>query len=148
MKKGFAETVKLADIRSMWSDTLGNAIARSSEPTMLRKGLLFIKVKNSVWMQELALLKEELMAALNRKLSREEVLDMRFKIGEIAKPEDAPKPKRPPRHKKIDLPPEVEAEIEERLKDVTSPEIKHAMKNLMARGYMEESEQDTKPTEQ
>ena len=45
-------------IPAVWSDVVGREVARRTRPGTFRKGILFVKVSSSTWMQELEFLKE------------------------------------------------------------------------------------------
>ena len=141
LKRGLSSPVKQHDVREVWESAVGKDIARNAKPAMLKKGMLYVHVKNSTWMQELSLLKENLIEAINSKLGREDVVEMRFKITEFSELKPETEKKRSAKEK-LDLPSKVEQEIEDRVKHIEDPEIKRAMKNLMARGFLVDKEKD------
>ncbi|HLA27515.1 MAG TPA: DUF721 domain-containing protein [Syntrophales bacterium] len=87
-----AEDRHLADV---WEKAVGPQIASQSRPGNLRKGILFVKVSSSVWMQQLHFLKEEIVSKLNV-LEKAPIKDIRFSIGQLPSPgkgeEQAPQP--------------------------------------------------------
>jgi len=44
-----------------WKPTVGELLAEKSQPCKYENGVLFVKVKNNVWMQELILLKTSII---------------------------------------------------------------------------------------
>ena len=65
-----------------WSDAVGPAIARRAEPVRLRGRTLVVAVSSAPWMQELALLKRNIVAALNACLPRPLVDDLHLVLTE------------------------------------------------------------------
>jgi predicted nucleic acid-binding Zn ribbon protein len=60
----------------VWSDAVGAGIARRAEPVRLRGRTLVVAVSSAPWMQELSLLKRNIVAALNDRLPRPLVEDL------------------------------------------------------------------------
>jgi predicted nucleic acid-binding Zn ribbon protein len=48
-----------------WEAVVGEAIAQHARASSIRDGVLFVEVDSSVWMQELALLRERIAERLN-----------------------------------------------------------------------------------
>ena len=51
-----------------WEEVVGEAIAQHARSVEIRNGVLFVEVDSSVWMQELGLLRESIVARLNAHL--------------------------------------------------------------------------------
>jgi len=66
----------------VWSDAVGAAIARRAEPVRLRGRTLVVAVSSAPWMQELTLLKRNVVAALNERLPRPLVDDLYLVLTE------------------------------------------------------------------
>lgn len=76
-----------------WEKAVGPQIASQSRPEHLRREILLVKVANSVWMQQLHFLKEEIIGKVNTVLGKTSVKDIRFLIGQLpASPEQANEP--------------------------------------------------------
>lgn len=52
----------------MWSNYVGHSIATISEPVGYQKGTLYVWVKNSSWLQQLAFMLEPIKTSINEKL--------------------------------------------------------------------------------
>ncbi len=52
----------------VWSEVVGPMIAAQSRAVEIREGVLFVHVESNVWMQELGILREDIMARLNTHL--------------------------------------------------------------------------------
>ncbi|MDP2268911.1 MAG: DUF721 domain-containing protein [Deltaproteobacteria bacterium] len=67
----------------VWGKAVGPQIASQSRPEHLRREILLVKVANSVWMQQLHFLKEEIIGKVNTALGKPSVKDIRFAIGQL-----------------------------------------------------------------
>lgn len=63
----------------MWSQVVGGHIARVSEVEKIVDGVLYVKVKNSAWRNELTFKKQSIIAQLNFKMQRSAVKGIVFK---------------------------------------------------------------------
>ena len=64
-----APRTPLAAVQTVWSETVGAAIATAAEPVAEREGVVTIACRSSTWAQELDLLAPELLKRLNGALS-------------------------------------------------------------------------------
>lgn len=71
-----------------WREVVGDAIADNSEPVGLQRGLLYVWVKNSVWMQQMYFLKSQIKSSINTKFKKGFVKDIRFTLDRRAVPTD------------------------------------------------------------
>lgn len=76
--------IDLDDIKiwELWDSVVGKEIAKHARPSMMKKGVLLVKVTDSVWVQELEFKAETIKESLNRKLQREAIKKIRFRVGE------------------------------------------------------------------
>lgn len=58
----------LGSVQGLWERAAGDAVARESEPTAERDGVVTITCRSAVWAQELDLLSDELLGRLNMEL--------------------------------------------------------------------------------
>jgi predicted nucleic acid-binding Zn ribbon protein len=58
----------LALIALNWQDVVGELLAERSTPVKYEHHVLFVRVSNPTWMQELVLIKDKVMERLNRTL--------------------------------------------------------------------------------
>ncbi|MCX8043593.1 MAG: DUF721 domain-containing protein [Desulfobacterota bacterium] len=71
-------------ILPIWRKVVGEQIACNAYPAAVRGNILFVNVANSVWMQQLAFMKKEILDKLNTALgSAARLTDIRFKIGPL-----------------------------------------------------------------
>lgn len=73
-----------------WERVVGEQIARNAQPVRLDAKRLVIHVKSAVWMQELALLREDIRRRINEWMGRELVQDLFLVLGPLHDDEAAP----------------------------------------------------------
>lgn len=66
----------------LWEEAVGRNIARRAEAVSFNGGRLFVVVKDSTWLQELALMKEGIIEKMNSLLGKPMVEDIMFRIGD------------------------------------------------------------------
>src|SRR5512147_470829 len=71
-------------IFALWDRTVGPAIARHAQPRTLRGRKLALIVDSPAWMQQLTLMKPEIIEKLNRGLGAQTIGDLTMRLGEIA----------------------------------------------------------------
>ncbi len=59
-----------------WPEVAGLKIAQQTEVQRIKDGILFIKVKNDVWRNELLFYKRDLILKMNEKLGKSIVADI------------------------------------------------------------------------
>jgi hypothetical protein len=79
-------TTRLKEYRVVgrWEKIVGKVIARHAQPSSLRGKKLSVVVDSSAWMQQLSLLKPEIINKVNESLGRETITDITLRLGEIA----------------------------------------------------------------
>jgi predicted nucleic acid-binding Zn ribbon protein len=76
-----APATPLARVQEAWERAAGPAIAASARPTAEREGVLTLTCEASVWAQELDLMADQLIAALNRELGEQAIRELRCRTG-------------------------------------------------------------------
>lgn len=72
-RQGMEKGLKEGEVLAEWGDIVGKAIAKHSEAIALESGILFIKVNDSTWRNELALMSEQLKEKINSKFNEKRV---------------------------------------------------------------------------
>jgi predicted nucleic acid-binding Zn ribbon protein len=72
-----------------WSEYVGPTMGGISEPVGYHRGVLFVWVKNSAWMQQLVFMREHMRDTINKKLQQEYVKEIRLTMDRKAVPADA-----------------------------------------------------------
>ncbi len=85
--KGWDTIVREHRVFDVWDEVVGTHIAKNTCPKRIDRGVLFVIVSNSAWIQELSLMKEQIIGRLNVKLNDRIVRDLRFAQGKISKEE-------------------------------------------------------------
>ena len=67
----------------VWRKAVGPQISLQTRPDRLKRNTLFVKVSSSVWMQQLHLLKQEIVEKINQLLGKDLIKNIHFSIGEI-----------------------------------------------------------------
>ena len=70
-------------IWDIWSEAVGESIAKNSRPASFKGHLLVVHVSSSSWLYHLNFLKKDLMDKLNKALGSDRVRELNFKIGNI-----------------------------------------------------------------
>ncbi|MFP6626273.1 MAG: DUF721 domain-containing protein [Deltaproteobacteria bacterium] len=66
-----------------WDEVVGPQIARNAQPIRLDRNRLVVAVKNPVWMQELTLLRSDIITKLNQWMGRKVVSDIFLVVGKV-----------------------------------------------------------------
>jgi hypothetical protein len=114
----------------IWNDTVGASIARNAQPEKIRNGTLFVRVKSSVWMQQLQYMKEIIAEKLNQRLGGEVVKNIFFFVGTVADPSPSiAEPARSTRPAPA-LPEEPLDETD--LESIKDPDLRQVLRRLLA----------------
>jgi predicted nucleic acid-binding Zn ribbon protein len=103
-----------------WPDIVGEAIARRTQVVSLKFHTAVIKVSGAMWIQELNLMKAQIMARVRERVGADTVRDLRFVQGRLARPQ---RPKlrtvpRAPRHSIV-------------VPELKNPELRRAFESLI-----------------
>jgi predicted nucleic acid-binding Zn ribbon protein len=82
--EGHFEIVRLV---RLWSEVVGEAIARRTEVTGLKFHTAVVKVSGAMWIQELNLMKPQILGRLRDVMGNDTVRDLRFVSGRLSRRE-------------------------------------------------------------
>jgi predicted nucleic acid-binding Zn ribbon protein len=86
-RSGSRDAIPLASITAVWPDAVGETVARKAWPLRLsRDGTLHVATASSTWAHELALLQDQIRAALSARLGDAAPDGLRFAAGPIPEP--------------------------------------------------------------
>lgn len=85
-RTGLSWRIKEQKIIENWKEIVGRDIAQNTEPFRLRGGVLFVRVSNPIWVQQLHFLKEIIIKKINQEIKDVVVDDLRLFIGKIDSP--------------------------------------------------------------
>jgi len=121
------------DIRiwKLWDGVVGKRIARHARPSWIKKGVLLVKVTDSVWVQELGFKAETIRESLNRKLQREAIKKIRFRVGTPQEDSRQIGKKRPQKEHIQDLTPERQRKMEEIIARIEDKELRSSLRKMI-----------------
>lgn len=130
--KTSAIPIDLDDIRiwEVWDDVVGKTIAGHARPSWIKKGVLMVKVTDSVWLQDLEFKTETIKESLNSKLQSEAIKKIRFRVG---RPQDS-RQKNAKRSRQEDdqhLALEEQGEMEEVLARIKDKELRSSLRKVI-----------------
>jgi predicted nucleic acid-binding Zn ribbon protein len=82
-RRGYAQIRAAGERDEAWQRVAGEELARMTQVSTLRRGVLEVLVANSLLMQELTFRKESLLAGLQAALPDAGVKQLKFKVGRI-----------------------------------------------------------------
>ncbi len=130
--KTSAIPIDLDDIRiwEVWDDVVGKTIAGHARPSWIKKGVLMVRVTDSVWLQDLEFKTETIKESLNSKLQSEAIKKIRFRVG---RPQDSRQKtaKRPKQEHDQHLALEEQGEIEEVLARIKDKELRSSLRKVI-----------------
>ncbi len=115
--EGHFELVRL--IR-LWPEIIGDTIARRTEISSLKFHTAVVRVSNAMWIQELNLMRPQILSRLSASMRNDAVRDIRFVQGRLSRRE---RPHRPTIVRGIRRPIQ--------LPELQDPELRHAFERLI-----------------
>jgi hypothetical protein len=139
--RGVSGAVREHRLVTSWHEVVGERIAARTWPTGLQRGVLWVQVANSAWMQELSFLKEAIARSANElvgppTLVKEVRLHLPGKAEQKADPDDVVAAlARRVRRKKVPPPPRVVTaadvtRIDGETAKIADPELRGAIRGL------------------
>jgi hypothetical protein len=119
-------------IFGQWEQTVGAVIARHAQPQSVRGKKLFLSVDSPAWMQQLSLLKPEIIEKVNRNLGRDAIKEIALKLGEIVSTKGHQAEEPPP---PAPLNAEEREKIEQYVQDIHDPETRAAVKRVIEKDF-------------
>ncbi|NLI70257.1 MAG: DUF721 domain-containing protein [Firmicutes bacterium] len=134
-KKGLLEVVKQQEVLIKWAEMVGEKIAARTKAVKINKGVLWVKVSDSVWTHHLAMLKPKILTRMGDSFEKETVKDIYFFVGEV-EGNDTVSPERREDRKRPYLQDFSREEIEEILELIPNQqqEIKQKIKIILEKG--------------
>jgi len=127
--RGLGSKLKEYRVFGQWRRAVGDVIAGHAQPTMVRGKKLTVTVDSSAWMQQLALLKPEIMEKLNAAMGANAVDNITLKLGEVeAQPRGRGKIQKPSLPQLVS---EDRARIEELAQAIADPEVRRSFQRLV-----------------
>lgn len=128
-KRKWQQRLDLHAVFQLWDELVGEDIAAQAQPSLVRGQVLWVKVADSVWMQQLHLQKLLLLETINQRLTDTGFTDIRFQFDaatgsrETSPPVTEQETVRPPTQEKVRA-------FETLISPLQDEEIKRALRNL------------------
>jgi len=121
-------------IFGQWDRAVGAVIARHAQPLSLRGKKMALIVDSPAWMQQLSLLKPEIIEKVNRRLGHNAIRDITLKLGEVAPRGDAPQ------ELSVSVPADLARDerekIEHALQEIPDAEIRESVRRVMEKDFL------------
>ena len=128
LNKKWHSKLELHRIFEFWNSTVGKEIAAVAQPSLIRPGnVLWVKVTDSVWMQQLHLQKMLLLEKINQQLHEEKISDIRFQLNSSLTPPPEPEPKK---STPVLLDKKKEQEFDKLISSLDNDDLKASLKSL------------------
>ncbi len=82
------------EIWDRWGEIVGPAISQHAQPASWRRTTLVVRVSGHAWMQELHLMRGDIIERIRRACPHAAIKDIRFELGRPGETEPPPPPKR------------------------------------------------------
>ncbi len=127
---------KLSEYRvfGKWDKAVGEAIARHARPLAVRGTKLLLVVDSPAWMQQLSLMKPQIMEKVNQMLGRDAIKDITLKLGEVEMPQKKEPAYRPA---PVQLDDETIQQIDGYVKDLEDEETRDALRRLIEKDFQQ-----------
>ena len=129
---GFQGRLHEYRIFGQWEQSVGSMIAHHAQPQSVRGSRLSLIVDSPAWMQQLTLLKPEIIEKLNKSLGRTAIKDITLKLGEI-RVDHEHTPEEPPA---TPLDPEERATIEQYVAKIADVATRDAIRRVIEKDYV------------
>jgi predicted nucleic acid-binding Zn ribbon protein len=131
--RGWGAKLKEYRVFSLWQKAVGPGIARHAQPASIRGKRLTVMVDSSAWMQQLSLLKPEILSRVNDRLGTDGVESITLKLGELERADERPEEFQPAAGK---LEAGEQKRIEECIAGIKDPETREALKRVMEKDLL------------
>jgi predicted nucleic acid-binding Zn ribbon protein len=83
-KHGVDKQVRRAGVMEMWPEIVGEKLARVTRVKGVDKDALFVEVRSSAWLNELSMLKSEVLERVNARIADAPLARIVFVLAETA----------------------------------------------------------------
>jgi predicted nucleic acid-binding Zn ribbon protein len=130
--RGLGSRLSEYRIFGQWEKAVGLAIARHAQPQAVRGKKLTLIVDSPAWMQQLSLLKPEIIEKVNSTLGKKTINDITLRIGEVES--RAEPPEAPPVRNFLS---EAEREkIKNHVRGISDPDIREAVSRVIEKDFL------------
>ncbi len=137
---GFSGRLSEYRILGQWTGMVGELIASHTRPVSVRGSKLYLGVDSPAWMQQLSLLKPELIEKVNRGLGKQDAIkEIALNLAEIG----GNKRDRPAPSVRYQLTDEERAKIDGFIADVRDPEVRESLRRLIEKDFLRKKDKRT-----
>jgi hypothetical protein len=133
-RRGLGRKLQEYRLFSRWERAVGTMIARHTQPSAIRGKKLTVIVDSSAWMQQLSLLRPEILAKVNQCLGEEAVDAVVLRIGELDLPAVSPQHEEPLPVGELDA--EERRKMEEYVAAIADPEVRESFRRIIERDLL------------
>ena len=131
--RGWGTKLKEYRIYGVWEKAVGKGIARHARPAGMRGKKLTVIVDSSAWMQQLSMLKPEIMGKVNQHLREDAIESITLKLGEFELSAVQRDEYRPAGGK---LGPEEQEKIEACVAEIADEQTRESLRHLMEKNLL------------
>ena len=136
--RGWGAKLKEYRVFSLWRKAVGPGIARHAQPASIRGKRLTVVMDSSAWMQQLSLMKPEILSKVNYHLGPDGIEGITLKLGELERPEERPEEFQPAAGT---LEAEEQKRIEECTATIKEPVIRESLRKVMVKDQLNKKRQ-------
>lgn len=125
--KKWRSKLELHRVFELWQAIVGPEIAAVAQPSLIRGHILWIKVTDSMWMQQLHLQKLLLLEKINKPLRDEKFSDIHFQLDSTLSPPPTPCIEKP---KAVLLDKKEEHEFDRLISSLKNEDLRESLKSL------------------
>jgi hypothetical protein len=132
---GWGLDTRLQQYRALvvWDEVVGPQIAARTRPEKIRDGVLEVCVDQPTWMQQLQLLKPQILAKLNARLGDAPLREIYLKRGKVTAPTAAAQASAPPLWRSATLTGDELGDLRQLLTGVTDAELRQDLEDLLVK---------------
>ena len=119
-------------VLGQWEKAVGAVIARHARPQSVRGRKLTLVVDSPAWMQQLSLLKPEIMEKVNSTLGKKTINDITLRIGEV---ESREQPTEEPLVNNV-LNQDEREKIKDYVRGISDPDIREAISRVIEKDFL------------
>ena len=131
--RGWGGKLKEYRIYGIWEKAVGKGIARHARPAGMRGKKLTVLVDSSAWMQQLSMLKPEIMGKVNQHLREDAVESITLKLGEF-EPSSVQRDEYRPAAGTLG--PDEQARIEKCVARIADVQTRESLRHLMEKDFL------------
>ncbi|MBN1957092.1 MAG: DUF721 domain-containing protein [Desulfuromonadales bacterium] len=130
---GFGEQITRHQAWLIWDQLVGEQIAARARPRKIRRGILEVQVDHPVWMQQLHMLKPQILKKIHDRIPNAGITDIYLRQANSVHPHDLNTRRaaaEPPPWMKVELTALEKRMIEDDLKNIEDEELKQELRKL------------------